>query len=95
MKLKQLWKRYCAQRRAPSLDSGPPVKTRKPKPFQPFTRDESIAILDDAIAWLQDETRNALAMPEGLSKARRRAELRGRDKAIVREFECFVKKQRD
>ena len=95
MNLKKLWERYWAQRRAPSIDSAPPVETRKPKPFQPVTRDESIANLDDAIAWLQDETRDVLAMPEGLSKARRRAELRGRDKAMVREFERFVKKQRD
>lgn len=90
MRLKILWERCRAQLKG--ARSGP-VELTRPKPFQPLTRNQSIAILDDAVQWLIDEAKANMAMPTGPSKDRRRAELRGRHEAMVREFARLVRKQ--
>ena len=91
MNLKSFWERHRAQRWAGT--AALPVKARTPKPFQPLTREESIAILDDTIHWLIDEARITLAMPDGPSKERLKAELRARDKSIARDFQRLIREQ--
>jgi hypothetical protein len=71
-----------------------PAEPGTPKPFEPLTLDESIAVLDDAVQWLVDETWAALALPDGPSKDLRLAELRARNKSMVRDFERLIKKQK-
>ncbi len=63
-----------------------PVGAKALKPFQPLTRDESIAILDDAIQWLLDETKTTLAMPDCPFKYQRLAELQARDQSMNQDF---------
>jgi hypothetical protein len=89
MNLKSFWERHRAQRWAGT--AALPVKARTPKPFQPLTRHESIAILNDTIRWFMDEARATLAMPEGPSKERRKAELRARDKSIARDCQRLIR----
>ena len=91
MNLKSLWERHRAQRWAGK--AAQPAKAETPKPFQPLTRQESIAILDDTIHWLVDEARITLAMPDGPSKEQRKADLRARDKSIARDFQRLMRKQ--
>jgi hypothetical protein len=91
MNLKSFWERHRAQRWAGT--AALPAKARTPKPFQPLTRQESIAILNDTIQWLMDEARITLAMPDGPSKERRKAELRARDKSIARDFQRRIREQ--
>ena len=91
MNLKSFWERHRSQRWATRAVS--PLKVRTPKPFQPLTRDESIAILDDTIQWLMDEVRATFTMPDGASKERRIAELRGRDKTIAGDFQRLIREQ--
>ena len=62
------------------------------KPFQPLTRAESVMILNDAMQWLMDETEATLAMPNGPSKERRRAELRSRYRSMARDVERLAGK---
>jgi len=50
-------------------------------------------ILDDTIQWLIHEVRITLAMPDGPLKARRKAELRARDKSIARDFQRLIRGQ--
>jgi hypothetical protein len=91
MNLKSFWEQHRAQRwaRTAALQA----KARTSKPFQPLTRQQSIAILDDTIQWLMDEARTMLAMPDGPSKERRKAELRARDKSIARDFRRLIRDQ--
>lgn len=91
MNLKSFWERHRAQRWAGT--AAPAAKPATPKPFQPLTRPQSIEILDDSIQWLIDEARLMLAMPDGPRKERRRAELRARNKSMVRDFRRFVRDQ--
>jgi hypothetical protein len=91
MNLKSFWERHGAQRRA--VTAALPSKARTPKPFQPLTRQESIAILDDTIQWLMDEARMTLAMPDGPSKQRRKADLRARHKSVARDFQRLIRKR--
>ncbi len=91
MNLKSFWERHRAQRWAGT--AALPSKARTPKPFQPLTRQESIAILDDTIEWFMDEARATLVMPDGRSKERRKAELRSRDKSIARDFQRLIREQ--
>ena len=91
MNLKSFWERHRAQRRAGTIAL--PAKAGTPKPFQPLTHQESVAILGDTIEWLMDEARAALLMPDGPSKQRRKAELRARDKSIVRDFKRLIGEQ--
>ncbi len=91
MNLKSFWERHRARRWA--VTAAPSTREKTPKPFQPLTPDESIAILDDTIQWLMDEDRATMVMPDGPSKARRRAELRARDKSLGRDFERLVRQQ--
>lgn len=91
MNLKSFWERHRVQRWAGT--AALPAKARTPKPFQPLTRQESIAILDDTIQWLVDEARATLVMPDGPSKERRKAELRARDKFIARDFQRLIRGQ--
>ena len=93
MKLKSFWERYRAQRWAPTAGARRPVETGAQKSFRPLTSDESIAVLDNAIAWLIDETMATYAMPNGPRKERRWAELRGRDKSMARDFQRLVRGQ--
>jgi len=93
MKLTSFWERHRAQRWAPTAGARLPVEAKTPKPFQPLTHDESIAVLDDAVRWLMDETRTALAMPNGPAKERHWAELRARNKSMARDFERLVREQ--
>ena len=93
MKLKDLWERYRAQRRALTLAVPSPLERRVPKPFEPLTHYESIAVLEDAIQWLIDEARTTLAIPNSPSKDRRKAELRARDKSMARDFARLVMDQ--
>jgi len=93
MNLKSFWERHRAQRWAGT--AGLPAKARTPKPFQPLSREESIAILDDTIQWLIDEAKATVVIPNGPLKERRRAELRGRDKSIARDFQRLIKGQED
>jgi len=91
MNLKSYWERHRAQRW--SLTAARPTKARLPKPFQPLTRNESIAVLNDAIEWLMDEARVTVLMPEGPSKERRKAELRARDQSLARDFHRLIREQ--
>jgi len=91
MNLKSFWERHRSQRWA--TRAVPPTKVRTPRPFQPLTRDESIAILDDTIQWLMDEARVTFIMPDGAPKERRTAELRGRHKSIARDFHRLIREQ--
>jgi len=91
MNLKSFWERNRAQRWA--VTAGLPAKAGTPKPFEPLTRQESAAILDETIEWLMDEARVTLAMPDGPSKERRKAEFRGRDKSIARDFQRLIREQ--
>lgn len=93
MKLKALWKRFRLQRRAPAVTLSVPFEPRRPRPFQPLTQDESIAVLDDALQWLGDELRATLTLPDGPDKERRYAELRARDKAMCRDFVRLLRRQ--
>ena len=83
MKL-SFWERHRAQRWAGT--AALPAKTRTPKAFQGLTRQESVNVLADTIRWLKTEARATLAMPDGPSKERRRAELRARDRSIARDL---------
>jgi hypothetical protein len=40
-----------------------------------------------------DEARITLAMPDGPSKQRRKADLRARDKSVARDFQRLIRKQ--
>ncbi len=91
MKLRALWERYRTQRRALTVAVFP--KARGPKPFQALTRDESIAVLEDAIQWLINEAKATFALPKGPYKKRREAELRARDKSLARDFARLVRQQ--
>ena len=93
MNLKNFWGRHRAQRWAGT--AAQPAKARTLKPFQPLTRQQSIAILHDTIEWLMDEARATSVMPEGRSKERRKAELRARDKSIARDFQRLIREQED
>ena len=93
MKLKSFWERYKVQRWAPTAGARVPVEAKTPKPFQPLKRQESIAVLNDAIQWLLDEARTTLAMPKGPSKERRWAELQARDRCMARDFKRLVREQ--
>ena len=68
----------------------PSGKAATPKPFQPLTPQESIAIVADAIHWLRDEDRACAVMPDGPFKERRRAELRARDKSLARDLDRLI-----
>jgi len=91
MNLRSFWERHRAQRWAAT--AALPAKARRPKPFQPLTGQESIAILGDTIQWLMDEARATLMMPDGAWKERRGAELRARDKSIARDFQRLIREQ--
>jgi len=91
MNLKSFWERHRPQRWAGT--AALPAKAGTPKPFQLLTREESIAILDDTIQWLIDEARASLLMSAGPSKQCRKAELRGRDKSIARDFRRLIRQQ--
>lgn len=69
----------------------PRVEVSLPKPFQPLTRDESMAVLENAIHWLMDETSTMLAMPIGSKKEHCRAELLGRERTLSRDLERLVR----
>jgi hypothetical protein len=84
MNLRSFWERHRAQRW--TVTASLPANASTPKPFQPLTGQESIAILHDTIEWLRDEARATLVTPDGPSKERRKAELRARDKSIARDF---------
>ena len=90
MNLKSFWERHRAQRWAGA--AALPAKAT-PKPFQPLTRMESLTVLDDTIQWLMDEARATMAMPDGPSKERRKAEWRARDKSIARDFQRLIRDQ--
>lgn len=92
MSLKSFWERHRAQRWAGTASL--PAEASASKPFQPLTRQESIAILDDTIHWLMDEARVTLAMPDGSLKESRKAELRVRDKSIARDFQRLTREQK-
>ena len=81
MKLRALWE-LCVERWEEVTAPSPPVRAETPKPFQPLTRDESIAILDDATRWLFEEIRTTLGMPDSPLKKRRLAELQARDQSM-------------
>ena len=83
MNLKTFWGLCRTQGRA--VTAALPSKAGTPKPFEPLTRQESIAILEDTIQWLMDEARATFLMPPGPSKERRRAELWARHKSISRD----------
>jgi len=93
MNLKSFWERHRAQRWA--VTAAPPAKARTPKPFQPLTHQQSMAILHDTLQWLMYEARVTFLMDDGPSKERRKAELRARDKSIVRDFQRLIREQED
>ena len=86
MKLKALWE-LCVERWEEATALSQPARAKPPKPFQPLTRDESIAILDDAIEWLRDEIRTTLTMPDCPFKNLRLAELEARDQSMNQDFQ--------
>ena len=94
MKLKNLWELWQAHRRSLSRPLPRPRRAMAPRCFEPLTRNQSIAVLEDAIQWLMDEAKAALAMPEGAARERRRAELRGRDKSMARDFARLMRQQK-
>ncbi len=91
MNLKSFWERHRA--RGWAVTAAPSTREATRKPFQPLTRDESIAILDDTIQWLMDETRATFFMSEGPSKERRQTELQGREKSIAQDFQRLIRHQ--
>ena len=91
MNLKLLWERYKAQRRVFVAAQPVSVERRGVKLFQPLTLSESVAILDDAAQWLIDEARTTLAMPDSPSKDKCKAELRGRNQSMGRDFARLVR----
>ena len=93
MKLKALWERYRAQHRALAVPAPPPIEGRSPKPFQPLTPEESVEILEHAIQWLIAEASATVALPNGPSKHRRKAELRARDKSMARDFARLMRER--
>jgi hypothetical protein len=86
MKPKTLWERRRLQCRTLKVDARPPAGTRTPEPFQPLTRLESMAVLDETIQWLIEETTALLMMPSCPFKELRRAELRARDSSMRRDL---------
>lgn len=64
-----------------------PVNQKTPRPFQPLTRKESLAILLEASLWLRAEATATLSMPDGPSKQRLEAELGARDTSLERDFQ--------
>jgi hypothetical protein len=80
MNLKSFWERHKPRRWA-----------KAPRPFQPLTPQESVAILGDTIQWLIDESRATILMSEGPSKERRQAELLARDKSTARDFQRLMR----
>ena len=88
MNLKSFWERHRAQRWA--TNAVPRTELRTPRPFQPLTRDQSIAVVNDVIEWFTDEITTMLAMPDGPSKEHRRAELRARHQSMIRDYERLV-----
>lgn len=93
MNLKALWQRCGLKRRVRPAARPITVKITRPKPFQPLTHNQSVAILDDTIQWLIDEARMTLAMPDGPAKQQRWVELEGRDQSLVRDFQRLVRSQ--
>lgn len=93
MRLKALWERCSLHGRVHTLAPPAPVKPRSPKPFQPLTHDESVAVLDDSVQWLIDEIKATLAMPNRAAKLQRWAELRARDRCMARDFRRLLKEQ--
>ena len=91
MSLKSFWERHRTHRWAGT--AALPCKPATPKPFQPLTHQQSIAILDDTVQWLMDEARATLAMPDGPFKEWRMAELRARDQSLFRDFRRLIGKQ--
>ncbi len=94
MKLRLLWERWHAHRRAVPAPFPRPSRAMTRKCFEPLTHDQSIAVLDDAIQWLINEAKATRAMPDGPERQRRRAELRGRDKSMARDFARLMRQQR-
>ncbi len=86
MKLRALWE-LCVERWEEATALSQPVGAKALEPFQPLTRDESIAILDEAIQWVLDETRTTLAMPDCPFKNQRLAELQARDQSMDQDFQ--------
>jgi hypothetical protein len=91
MKLRTLLKRYRAQAPEPRGALPFPNKPGTPQRFQPLTKKESKAILEDAIVWLMVEARIVLAMPNGTAKERCKAELRARGKSLARDYDRLVR----
>jgi hypothetical protein len=93
MKPKALWERYRSRRRTPTVALSRHAKAITPKPFQPLTYRESVAVLKDAIQWLEVEMVITFALPNGPFKQRRLAELQGRNESMARDFEQLSRKQ--
>jgi len=91
MNLKSFWEQHRVQRWAGTAVRA--AKASAPKAFQPLTRQESIDVLAGTIRWLKTEARATLAMPEGSTKERRRAELRARDRSIARDLVRLTREQ--
>ncbi|PWU11955.1 MAG: hypothetical protein C5B50_22360 [Verrucomicrobia bacterium] len=89
MNLKNFWGRHRAQRWP--LSAAGPIKASPPKPFQPLTRDESLAVVTAATDWFTEEVRAMHAMPNGPSREHRRAELRARHQSLVRDYQRLLR----
>ena len=93
MRLRALWERCRSHGRAHTVALPVLEKPRVVKAFQPLTHDETVAVLDDAIQWLIDETRTTLALPNSPAKLQRWAELRARDRCMARDFKRIMREQ--
>ena len=90
MKPLDFWKtRLIRQKRQPVTPSRP-GKAIAPKPFESLPREQSRALLLVSLYWLEYEAWGILAMTDGPAKEQLRAELRGRHRAMLREYERLL-----
>ena len=93
MKLESYWERHRAQRWAATADARRSGEARTPKPFEPLTHEESIAVLEHANQWLIDEARATAVLLNGPYRERRKAELWARYKSMTRDYARLMSKQ--
>ena len=95
MRLESFWERHRRQRWAPIAGAHRSGEARTPKPFQPLTHEESIAVLEHANQWLIDEARATVVLLNGPDRERRQTELWARYKSMTRDYARLARKQED
>lgn len=80
------WQRHKRQRGAIRALPGNRIA---PKPFEPLSREQSLAVLLEASYWLRAQEAAVLLMPDGPAKRRREAELLARDRCVERDYQAL------